>query len=300
MNIQTIDLNLLRVFMVLFEKRNVSLAGKSMGLSQPAVSHALQRLRVEFKDQLFIRNPRGLTATPRALEIGPFVHHFFQELEHKLSPKAFNALEDAGTFKIKGTDYFEQTILPSFIGLTREKAPLLNVISQSVSGVLPKQELEQGHCDLAVAGFFGELPNGFYQQKLFQDKLVGVARKNHPYFKSPGLKEYLKHPHLVVSGEGKLEAQVDRVLTSEKKKRNVVMSVSGFMPAGWIIKDSDLLIALPERLANQLQLVLPLMTFQLPVKLKSIEVIQVWHEIYHQNQRHQWMRKNLFEVCQLQ
>jgi len=85
---------------------------------------------------------------------------------------------------------------------------------------------------------------------------------------------------------------------TEKKKRNVVMSVSSFMPSGLVIKDSDLLIALPKRIASQIQMVLPVKTFEIPVKLKPIEVVQVWHEINHQDPRHQWMRKKLFEVCQ--
>lgn len=292
------DLNLLRVFSVLYETPNASEAGKRLGLSQPAVSHALQRLRDTFGDPLFVRGPRGLSPTPRAHELGPTVQRVFRELGEKFERKTFRPSEDAGTFRIRGTDYFEQTVLPSFVSELQYAAPLSKLISKSNQGILPKEDLERGACDIAVAGYFGELPNGFYQQLLFKDQLVGVAREKHPYFKNPGMKEYLKWNHMVISGEGKLEGPADRVLKKDKKIRKVVLSVAGFMPAGWIIQDSDTMIALPGRLATMLTGVLPLKTFPLPFKLEPIRVVQVWHEVVHQDERHQWFRKKLFEVCQ--
>ncbi|MES2525478.1 MAG: LysR family transcriptional regulator [Bdellovibrionota bacterium] len=298
MNIKTMDLNLLRLFSTLYETKNASVAATRLGLSQPAVSHALQRLRDSFQDPLFVRSARGLTPTERAHELGPYIQKIFRELEEKFERKIFHPETDVGTFRIKGTDYFEQTVLPKFVSELQLSAPLSELISRSNQGVLPKEELERGAIDLAVAGYFGELPNGFYQQMLFQDELVGVAREKHPYFKNPGMKEYLKWPHMVISGEGKLEGPADRVLKKEHKKRKVVLSVAGFMPAGWIIQDSDIMIALPGRLARQLSAVLPVKTFSLPFKLEPIRVVQVWHEVVHQDERHKWFRKKLFDVCQ--
>lgn len=292
------DLNLLRLFATLYETKNASLAGTKLGLSQPAVSHALQRLRDSFQDPLFIRSARGLTPTERAHELGPYIQKIFRELEDKFDRKVFNPESDAGTFRIKGTDYFEQTVLPMFVSEMQTAAPFSELISRSNQGILPKEELERGEIDLAVAGYFGDLPNGFYQQLLFQDELVGVARDKHPYFKKPGMNEYLKWPHMVISGEGKLEGPADRVLKKEKKERKVVLSVAGFMPAGWIVQDSDIMIALPRRLALQLSAVLPVKIFPLPFKLDPIRVVQVWHEVVHQDERHKWFRKKLFDVCQ--
>lgn len=297
MNINSIDFNLLKVFSVLYQKPNASEAAIVLGLSQPAVSHALQRLRDTFGDPLFVRGSRGLIITPRARELGPFVVNMIKELEEKLAPRGFNPKEDVGVFRLKSTDYFEQSMLPNFVSHLRTEAPRTQIISKSTQGILPKAELEEGSVDLAIAGFFGELPNGFYQQKIFEDKLVGLCRKNHPYLKNKSLKEWLKCQHMLVSAEGKLEGQIDRALLKQKKKREVALSISSFMPSGWIVQNSDLVIAIPGKLARQLSAVLPLTTFELPLEQLPIQIVQVWHESVHQDVRHQWMRKKLFDIC---
>ncbi len=298
MNIKSIDLNLLKLFRVLYERPNASEAGKVLGLSQPAVSHALQRLRESFDDPLFIRGPRGLIATPRARELGPAIVKLFAQLEAALEPKSFSPAEDSGTFSIKSTDFFEQAILPSLVTVLRVEAPKLKLISQSLQGVLPKAELEQGLVDIAIAGFFGDLPNGFYQQKLFEDRFVGLVRQRHPYLRRQGLKEFIKWPQMVISPEGKLEGPLDRALAKHKVKREVILSAASFMPSGWIVQDSEMMIALPSRLARQLAAVLPVTVFDLPLDLPPIQVVQVWHEVVHGEQRHQWLRRKLFDVCQ--
>lgn len=299
MNIKSIDLNLLKVFHALYEKPNVSAAAKSLGLSQPAVSHALQRLRDTFHDPLFVRAPKGVVPTARAHELGPTIIRLFAELEISLEKKVFDPKLDDGLLRIKGTDYFEQTILPSFVSRLRNEAPNMRLISQSNQGVLPKLELEQGLIDIAVAGFFEELPNGFYKQKIFEDKLVGLCCHKHPYLKKKGLREYTKWPQMVISPEGKLEGIIDRALQRDKKSRPVVTSISSFMPSGWIVQDTDLLLALPGKLAKQLSQILKVTVFELPLDLPPIEIVQVWHETAHLNPRHQWLRKQLFDVCQL-
>ena len=298
MNIKNMDLNLLKVFCALYERPHVSEAAKTLGLSQPAVSHALNRLRESFDDPLFVRSSKGMIPTARSLEIGPKIVKLFKELDDNFEKKIFDPSTDEGIFKIKGTDYFEQAILPQFVNSLRNDAPDVRLISQSTQGVLPVLELEKGLCDIAVAGFFGKLPNGFYQQKLFTDSLVGISRKGHPYLKNKNLKEFLKWPQMVISPEGKLEGLMDKNLALQKKSRTVITSVSSFMPSGWIVQDSDILLALPCRLALQLTQLLNLTMFELPIELPSIQVVQVWHESVHLDSRHQWMRKKLFDICQ--
>lgn len=292
------DLNLLKVFCALYTKHNASEAGKSLGLSQPAVSHALQRLRETLGDPLFLRASHGLTPTPRAQELGPLITKLMFDLENQLGPKTFDPSKDSAEFRIKSTDYFEQAVLPSFISVLRQDAPLVKVIGQSTQGILPKEDLEKGLIDIAVAGFFGSLPNGLYQQKLFDDKLVGLCRNRHPLLKNPSLIEFLKYEHGIISPEGKLSGTIDKVLGLKNKQRNVVLSFSSFMPAGWILQDSDLLMAMPARLAQQLTKVLPLNTFEIPLELPPIQIVQVWHESVHLSPRHQWMRKKIYDVCQ--
>ena len=116
--------------------------------------------------------------------------------------------------------------------------------------------------------------------------------------KNKNLKEFLKWPQMVISPEGKLEGSIDKNLALQKKSRSVITSVSSFMPSGWIVQDSDILLALPGKLAFQLTQILNLVSFELPIELPQIQVVQVWHETVHLDSRHQWMRKKLFDICQ--
>jgi DNA-binding transcriptional LysR family regulator len=297
MNIKNLDLNLLRVFHELYCIRNVSKASIELGISQSAVSNALQRLRVSLNDPLFVRSSRGVTLTPRAEELGPVIIEFMKKLESGLTSISFNPKDERVIFHLKSTDYFEQAILPTFLNIFFKEAPHSKVVSRSTLGGFPQTELMNGQVDLAIAGFFGKLPGGFYQQKLFQDQLIGVCRKDHPYLRMKNLTRYLTFDHIVISQEGILAGPIDTALKKIKKERTVTASVSNFASSGFIVEKSDLLVALPHLIASQLAGNLKLELFPLPFETSPLQVVQIWHERVHHDQRHKWFRNLLFSTC---
>ncbi|MFM8314065.1 MAG: LysR family transcriptional regulator, partial [Deltaproteobacteria bacterium] len=149
-NIKNIDLNLLVVFGALCTEKNTTKAAQRLGLSQPAISHALARLRQQLNDPLFVRASRGLVATQRALELEKPVVHLLSQLDSLLTgPSVFTPRTARNVFRIATTDYFEQIALPKLLNVLEKEAPDVTVVSRPTLGSLPKTELENGHYDLA-------------------------------------------------------------------------------------------------------------------------------------------------------
>ena len=278
-------------------EKNVSRAAERLRLSQPAVSHALTRLRADFGDDLLVRVARGMVPTGRAIELLPQIR---ATLEHARmlyqKPEQFDPKRAQGRLKLASTEFFEQLALPRIIPALREEAPQVILQAISAQGVLPKNEMEQGRIDLAVAGFFGELPEGFYKQKLCEDQFVCVTRKG---LLAPGksvtLEEYLALEHLLISPQGDLNGVVDVELAKTKKKRRVVAGISNFLTPAWVVAHSDLILTLPERLAMIYAQYLPLSVSNLPLKIPAITLVQVWHERTNRDPLHRWFRKLVFD-----
>lgn len=287
--------SLLQVFEALLSERNVSRAAERLHLSQPAMSHALARLREALGDELFVRTARGMTPTPRALALAPQVRDTLGRLQRLFAPPPrFDPATTTAQLTLASTEFFEQLLLPRLVPLLLAEAPRLTLRSRSTLGQLPKEDLERGDCDLAIAGFFGELPEGFYQQMLFVDDFVCVVRRDHPRVqKTLSLPTYLELDHLLISMQGDLKGVVDVALAKKRRARRVVAGVSSFLTPGWIIAGSDLVLTVPRRLAAIYQAQLPLRVLPVPLKLPPIKMVQVWHERTHGDALHRWFRRRV-------
>ncbi len=175
---QSLDLNLLRVFDALAEERSVTRAGERLGLTQSAVSHALNRLRYALEDELFLRAPDGMTPTPRALEIWPELRRGLAQLQHALTPTEFSPAAADRTFTIAASAYIGEVLLPRVTARVRETAPQVRLQVRGVDQTLG-EALETGRTDLAI-GAFGRMSDGFARETLFDETLVWVVRKGHP------------------------------------------------------------------------------------------------------------------------
>jgi DNA-binding transcriptional LysR family regulator len=280
---------------------NVSKTAKAMNLSQPAVSHALKRLRQELSDDLLVRSSREMVATPFAAQLAPQVSHILSQLEEVLERKAFDPMKAEGVVHIQSTEYFEQLVLPRLLVQLANEAPGLKIINTSTRGQLPKAELSEGKCELAIAGFFGELPEGFYQQEIFRDRMVCLCAKDHSGAKGKkiSLTDYLALKHVYISPEGRLSGgTVDDLLAKQKKKRNVIASIAGFGAPAWICTAKDFSCTLPEKLASQYIEQLPLKWFELPVDVPAIRVVQVWHERTQRDPLFRFVRSTIHKVCE--
>lgn len=298
-NMRSIDLNLLVILRELILEKNTVRVGIKLGLSQPAVSHALKRLRETFQDPLLVRASRGLVPTRRALELKDPVNAFLKEVEAIFStPEKFDPAKSKLTFRIATTDYFEQVVLARLLAKLEKEAPHCTLILRPTLGALPKEELEEGTLDLAIAGFFGNLPDNFYRQTLFQDDFVCVARKNHPLIKAPlTLKKYASAKHLLISPQGDMKAKSKAILEKNGFTQHFLAGVSSFTSPGWIISSTDLLLTCPRKLAQSYIQYLPLNEHELPFKMSKISVAQVWHERSHKDAAHSWLRHIIHQIC---
>lgn len=299
MNINSSDLNLLSVFYALSRDKSTTKAAQSLGLSQPAVSHALNRLRDMFKDPLFVRASKGLVPTKKALELAEPIERLLKDAESILHEKvSFDPKLEIREFRISTTDYFEIVALPKILKRLSKEAPGIRIVSSATQGVLQKQQFENGTIDLAVAGYFGELPEGYFQQTVFRDIFVCVGRKGNPHLKGTlTVAKYGEAKHILISPQGDMKSRSAAALKKLKIEQTFQAGVASFISPAWMIAESDLLLTCPRKLAEAYQKYLPVEIAKLPVTIDGISVVQVWHARHQKDPAHTWLRSLIKEVC---
>ncbi|QXI36671.1 LysR family transcriptional regulator [Pseudomonas xantholysinigenes] len=300
MNIANKDLNLLHLFQVLYEERSASRAAQRLALSQPALSHKLNKLRHQFDDPLFVRAPRGLTPTPRAHELAPQVQQLVEQLQafyRRCDGEDF--LSRPAQLHLYSTDYLEQTLLPSLLPILRSQAPNLTLITHNTRGELPREALEKGTCDLAIAGFYNDLPDTFHQQRLLSEDFVVLAAQDNPQLANGmDLRAFLACQHLLTTLTGDLDGRVDRALRALGKTRRVVAGLSSFIAPTRLVRGTDLLLTCLRSLAEEAVARDPaLVIHALPLDLPRVEVMQIWHERTHVDPLRRWFRQQVWSVA---
>ena len=301
MNIRNKDLNLLVLFSVIYEEKNLGKVSARMALSQPALSHKLNKLRHEFHDPLFVRSGRGLEPTPKAHELATQVCHLVKNIEGFYSfaddPDFLNK-EDS--IHIYTTDFIELILLPRLLQVVREKAPKVRIITHNTRGALPLTELEQGRCDLAIAGFFNNLPNNLYRQQLRQDRFAVLYSKNNTHIKKRlTVSAYVKCPHVITSLTGDLTGTVDKKLKELGKKRTVVLGAGSFLVLPQVIRGSDLLLTCLKPIADNAVAIFTDLAMQAPpIDLPIIELDQVWHSRTHEDPLRKWLRVQIKQIME--
>jgi DNA-binding transcriptional LysR family regulator len=194
-----LDLNLLRVFDVLLEERSVTRAGARLGLTQSAVSHALNRLRYVLEDDLFVRGPAGMQPTPRAVEMGPQVHAALNQLQAALAPSDFHALTTERRFVVIAGAYASAVIAPALASRMAEAAPLAELgIDEYANDVL--ERLDSRRADFLIGSVLAA-PDRFARENILVEELVWVVRAGHPGFDGgrTTLRELVSIPHIVIA-----------------------------------------------------------------------------------------------------
>jgi DNA-binding transcriptional LysR family regulator len=297
-NIRNKDLNLLPVLIAICEELNLSRASSRVGLSQPALSHALSRLRDQLGDPLFVRGQRGLIATARITDLLPQVRAIVAMSETLYgSGKTL----DLGSLKrkvvIAATTYFEARMIHGLIQQVEKEAPGIKVETRSLSGGFPKHELESGEFDVAIAAYFDDLPNGFKIKTLFTDRFVCVAGKKNPYLKTKQTAaDYLACRHLQIEVPPGVIAHVDRHLTEKRKRRDIVLRIGNFLTPPAILSETDFLLTCPQSLAESYKAMHPLVLTELPFGLPEIETKMVWHDKDQHDPFHTWLRNCIAAV----
>lgn len=297
MDICKIDLNLLVAFDVMVEQRSVTRAAEALGLSQPATSAALARLRTLFADPLFVRAGPAMQPTPRALELAAPIRRVIGTIKAEvLQSSAFSPTTANKTFHLIAPDIAEVILLPRLLARLRVEAPQVRLRVTSMPRVAAAEALESGRAELAL-GYFPDLQKtGFFQQRLFKHRYVCIVRTGHPSIgEKMSMKQYLAAPHAVVWPEGR-EHLVDRFMHSKQLQRQVVVELSHFMSLLSIIASSDLIATVPDDLAQFFARQGGIRTVESPVKAPEVEVHQFWHQHLHKDAANMWLRGLVHET----
>jgi len=298
-NLNAVDLNLLVVFSAMAEHGSVTRAAEALGLSQPATSAALARLRALLGDPLFVKTGTAMLPTPRALQLVPTVQQVLRAVKEEiLTSSSFNCATSTRSFHLIAPDIAEVIVLPRILTALRQLAPNVTIKVTSMPRLATAQALASGAADLAI-GYLPDLhKSGFVQQRLFKHRYVCIARQGHPGLHGRlSMKEYLAAPHAVVLPEGR-EHLVEQFLNAKQIRRRVVLELSHFMSLQTVIESSDLLATVPEDLAAFFAARGKVQILPLPLKSPEVEVHQFWHQRLGKDPANMWLRALVFKAMQ--
>jgi DNA-binding transcriptional LysR family regulator len=290
MDLRTLDLNLLLVFDAVLHERSVIKAAGRLNLSQPATSHALNRLRQRLQDQLFVRTPAGMMPTPRAEQLATPVRHALNELQLALQPETFYAATADRRFIVAVNNYAAVVLAAPLIAKCREIAPRIR-LSLRPSGSLNMAELlERADIDLAISA--SESPGERYlSEVLVADRYVVVMRRQHPAARRKlDLATFAKLPQLGISSTGEDMSFIDKELTSRGHSRTIALEVP-FLTSGLVLAQSDMVAVLGRHIALEFRRSYPIVIRELPFESPSLRSVMLWHRRLDDQPAQRWLRQ---------
>jgi DNA-binding transcriptional LysR family regulator len=292
MQLSQIDLNLLLVFQHLLREKRVSGVAQSLGMSQPAVSSALKRLRLSLGDDLFLRTQQGMQPTPFALQLAEPVAQALDALHLALNVRSsFEPASSTRNFSLAMTDVGEMYFLPVLMDLLDQHAPAVTLNVVSVASDSLKDDMASGRVDLAL-GLLPQLQAGFFQQALFRQDYVCLMRLAHrlAHRATLDLAEFASASHVRVLAAGTGHGRVDEALDRQGLQRRIRLTVPHYAALGDVLSHSDLIAMVPERFAQRVTRPFGLTTCALPLAVQGSAIHQFWHARLHRDPGHQWLR----------
>jgi DNA-binding transcriptional LysR family regulator len=298
MDIRAVDLNLLKAFDALISERAVTRAAGRIGLSQPAMSHALSRLRGLFADDLFVRTPTGMEPTARAREIAPLVSAAIEHIEAALNLGiGFDPAKSTGIFTAGMAEYAEVALVGRLAAAFAEQAPRATLRLVPLSGADAAEQLERGMIDVAIA-HLRALPTTIESQILMRDPFVVVARQGHPLAAEPlSIEGYAAQSHILVSPRGDTSGAIDRILVDFGLRRRISLLVATYLAVPVALAASDLIATVPSRTARQIAATAEIEILPLPIDL-SMTVSMAWHRRAASEPAQAWFRALLVDAAQ--
>lgn len=293
------DLNLLRIALAIHDAGSVSAAAVKLGISQPAMSASLSRLRRVVDDPLFIKTSRGMDPTPRALALVATARDVLARVDAAiLASHAFDPASTTETFTFALSDIGEMVFLPKILDQLQKRAPMATVRSVTLPPEQLEQELQNGTIDLAI-GYFPDLrKSNFYQQRLFTHHFVCLLRSDHPIkSRKLSLEQFLALGHVVVRAEGRSQEVFERVLERQRIRRRIVLRTPHFMSIPMIVARSDLIATVPHALGVHLrQPGSGVKIVEPPLAIPGFDLKQHWHRKYHHEAKIIWLRGLVSEL----
>ncbi len=303
MNLQAFDLNLLLVFEAMIAERHVTRAARRIGLSQPAMSNALARLRRTFDDPLFLRTTEGMSPTPKAQTLIEPVRAALAQLRDIFEEKpAFNPAASVRLFHLLVNDYTELMLLAPLAGALRQSASGIRWRAGRVQNVFeppPPNSLAEAF-DFAI-GFF---PDAFVldarvrSHLLWTEPNVCIVSLDHPTIRGKlSLHQFVEAEHVAVFYKKQGLGVVDTLLAQRGYARKTAIVVPHFVSVPFLVAGTQFIATMPQRLAEKFSRQLRLQMLPMPLEIPDLRLTLMWHERFHGDDAHAWFREFIIETA---
>lgn len=291
------DLNLLVAFEALYRERSVTKAGRRLGLSQPATSATLARLRVALGDELFVKTPRGFEPTARCEALAVPIHAALEGLRVALGEEAFEPSTTDAVFQIGAIDAVLAVILGDVAARVMREAPHARLVLRSIDPGTAIALLDAGDIDLAVA-VVPEVPVHIGSRELFEIPIVVATRPGHPLSRAPDLAELARYPHVMVSLAGPPRSATDDAFEKAALQRHVSVVVSSFLAVPHVLARSDAIAFVPAPFGRALEARKQLRCAPLPAALAQPKrtMRMLWPARVAQSPAWEWLRDRIAEA----
>jgi DNA-binding transcriptional LysR family regulator len=297
MNIGELDFKMLSVFQALIEQRQVSAAADQLGVGQSNVSRSLAKLRSHFGDPLFVRTQRGMEPTPRATQISRSVDDMLRIYQNTLSGSAeFDPSNSHRVFHIAGSE------VGHVLGISRlgekifEMAPHVQLHAVPLGINTLAKELEN-ETDIAF-GPYPKLYAGIHERTLYAEHYVCMVRRDHPHITADmSMEDFRSAQHIVVSGRrwGHFHEQIESQILEAIPEGNIRIVTHNFLTAALLAESSDFIVTVPSGAAQALSNRSSFQVLKLPFELPAFDVKLYWHERFHQDPAHIWLRNLIYD-----
>lgn len=291
------DLNLLPIFVALMEERNVTRAAERLGMTQPALSNALARLRVTLQDPLFVRERYGIQPTPIALELAPVIADALARLDDAvLGQQGFDPATAQRDLTIAPNGYVEFVLVPAIVARLQAVAPGIRLRLTPYGTDISETGVVSGTTAL-VLGRILDPPDNLVVQHLMDESLACVVRAAHPEVGDTlSRAEFERLKHVNVVPPGRLRAGLFQPLAQHGLKREVALSVTNFFAVAEMVAVTDYCATLPSLICRRLGLDPRVKVVPSPVDLGTFPVEMAWHTRYRHDPAHRWLRATIGEV----
>src|SRR5690348_17114228 len=296
MNVRDVDLNLLRVFDAVLREHGVTPAAARLGLTQPAVSNALARLRALFGDALFVRTQAGMEATPFARGVAEPVRQALALLDSALAHgPGFEPATATRAFRFYMSDLGQVEFLPPLVERVQRTASGVRLEAVSLDLEHIGDALGSGALDLAV-GFLPALGPPIERKALFRDPYVCLMRADHPVGRSLTRKKFVEASHVLVTYRGGGHRVIEEALERAGVARRIALRVPHFTVVPMVLERTDLILTLPARVARVYEKRGRLKALPPPVPIPPAEVAVHWHERFESDPGNRWLRDVVIDL----